>query len=639
VGHGIDSTGGERPPAGGAAFWPGAAARAGVLAGLFLLLWLAVRPGFIYRIAPPFPVFRLGARFAADFLPHPGGPVDYAAAFLSQFFLWHWAGALITVGVAAALAAALWLFLRTAFGVKPAWLHLAPLVLVPLLTARYAHHVSAVLAMLTALTAAAAWAGLGRRRRLLGLAAFVPIAVLVYWLSCGAVLLFGVLCSLSELAERRWLTAGLCLAVAACAPVVLGMLVFRERPVHAWARLVPAYRLVFREEPGEPLVRLVAVYRYAEPVAGALMAALWLYVIGVAVWSAVRKSGRAGRAVARTRVVPWLAVGLLAALAVLAGTNRSYGRVLSLDCYVRRSMWPEVLTTARKIEQKRYSLIVALTVNLALAHTGRLNDDLLAYHPTPQSLVRTPEEFLPPVGRPYDGPTPRAFMRLSDIYYDLGRVNESEQMVCEALEAQGDRPWLVERLAVINLTKEKWAAASRYIDLLALDPVYRCRASELDALLGDREAAAREPEIARLRALRPLGPDRGERTVEGMLAESIRRSPTNEMAVEYLMAYDLLTANLEGVVANAGRLAALHDGRIPRLCEEAMAIYKQVNGAEAGFEWDLISEATRKRFAAFSHDMAAAGGEPGKAGRALAAKYGDSYLLYYAVNAMSEEGQ
>jgi hypothetical protein len=300
-------------------------------------------------------------------------------------------------------------------------------------------------------------------------------------------------------------------------------------------------------------------------------------------------------------------------------------------------MWPDVLITARRIGQRRYDLIVNLTVNLALYHTGRLNDDLLQFHPTPQSLLRTPEEFLPPVGRPYEGPTPLSFLRLSDVYFDLGRVNEAEHMACEALEAQGDRPWLVERLAVTNLAKEKWAAASRYIELLALDPIHRGRALELRGLLRNKEAAARDPQIARLRATRPLGPDRGDRTVEGMLGESIDRFPANDMAVEYLMAQDLLTLNLEGVVANAGRLAALHDGRLPRLCEEAMAIYKQVNGAGAGFEWGLISEATRARLEAFTRDVGAAGGDPGSARRALAAKYGDSYLLYYAVNAMPEE--
>jgi hypothetical protein len=632
-----DSAAGERPEeaAAGRRLWPGAAVRAAVLAGLVVLVWFAVRPGFVYyRVTPAFPVYRLGARFASDFFPHPGGPVDYAAAFLSQFFLWHWAGALITVSLAAGLAGALWAYLRGAFALSSRWLHLVPLVLVPLLSARYAHHVSILLATLLALAAAALWARFASPRKMLALPVFVLASVLVYYLGCGSVFLFAVLCALSELGKRRWLSAGICLAVAAGLPLVLGMLILRERPLYAWARLVPAYRLVLRREPDDPLARLVPVYRYAEPFAGALVAGLWLYVVAAAAWTVSAARPRANLSSRSVGIVPWLAICLLAAAVVPAATNRAYGRVLSLDYYAYNGRWDKVLSSAGRIRTRRnYSLIVDLTVNWALAHTGRLNDDLLAYHPTLQGLLCAPEAFLPPVGRPYEGPTPLSFMRLSDIYYDLGRINEAEHMAHEALEAQGDRPWLVERLAVINLAKKKGPAASRFIALLALDPVYRRRALELQALLADEEAAARDGEIARLRALRPVGPGRGERTVEGMLEELIERSPTNEMAVQYLMAYYLLAGDIEGVVARVGLLAGLQDGHVPRLCKEALAIYKELNGPQAGFSWDLVGEDTRKRMMAFGNAVRAAGGDARAALRQLMADYGDSYFLYYAATA------
>lgn len=617
---GPDSLAGE-PTAGTGAgrAWPaGLIAPSLVLAAICLLLCLWVRPAFVYyRGTPDFPVFRLGGRFAADFLAHPGGLVDYAAAFLSQFFMWHWAAALTTLAVALLLAFGLWAFFRAAFGVRPRWLHLAPVVLVPLLSARYAHHLNGLLAIAVALAAAAVCAGVGRKRPLTGLFLFVVLAVLVYYVACGAVLLFGALCALAALAKGRWTGAAVSCAVVAALPFLLGVTWFRERPHDAWLRLLP-------------------LHRYAEPLARELMSALWLYVIAVAVWAAVREARGPVRRGLAARAVPWLAVGVVAVLAIPAGANRAYGRVLGLNYYARNRLWPPVLAAAQQIGPRRYNLIVNLTVNLALYHTGRLNDDMLKFHPTRQSLLRTPEEFIPPVGRPYEGPTPRSFMRLSDIYYDLGRINEAEHMAHEALEAQGDRPWLIERLAVINLAKEKLPAASRFIELLALDPVHRGRARELRALLNDEEEAADDPEIARLRALRPVGPERGDRTLEGMLQELIERSPSNRMAVNYLTAHYLLTVDLPGVVANAGALTALEGGRTPRLCEEALAIYEDLSGPGAGADTH-VSAATQARLVAFQNALQAAGGDPREGLRELRPLYGDSYFLYFALHMAGEE--
>ena len=55
---------------------------------LFVYLWLAVDLRLIYAIATitNFPVFYKGWAFFFQTIAHPGGLVDYASAFFSQFF-------------------------------------------------------------------------------------------------------------------------------------------------------------------------------------------------------------------------------------------------------------------------------------------------------------------------------------------------------------------------------------------------------------------------------------------------------------------------------------------------------------------------------------------------------------------------
>jgi len=64
----------------------------------YLYLWFYVDLRLMYHgagIITNFPVFYKGWTFFMPFLTYPGGPVEYLSAFLSQFFYYSWAGALV----------------------------------------------------------------------------------------------------------------------------------------------------------------------------------------------------------------------------------------------------------------------------------------------------------------------------------------------------------------------------------------------------------------------------------------------------------------------------------------------------------------------------------------------------------------
>lgn len=70
----------------------------------FFYLWLVVDPRLIAHCTIPpasdLPVFYRGWTFFREFNAHPGGPAEYAGAFLFQLFTHGWLGALVVTGLA-----------------------------------------------------------------------------------------------------------------------------------------------------------------------------------------------------------------------------------------------------------------------------------------------------------------------------------------------------------------------------------------------------------------------------------------------------------------------------------------------------------------------------------------------------------
>ena len=64
----------------------------------YLYLWLYIDLKLMYHgagIITNFPAFYRGRPFFLQFLSYPGGLIEYISAFLSQFFYYSWAGALV----------------------------------------------------------------------------------------------------------------------------------------------------------------------------------------------------------------------------------------------------------------------------------------------------------------------------------------------------------------------------------------------------------------------------------------------------------------------------------------------------------------------------------------------------------------
>jgi hypothetical protein len=225
---------------------------------------------------------------------------------------------------------------------------------------------------------------------------------------------------------------------------------------------------------------------------------------------------------------------------------------------------------------------------------------------------------------------------VSDIFFELGRINEAEHLATEALEDQGPRPWILERIGLARVAKGQWQSGRPFLDALSHDLIYGGRGSRYLAMLQSDPDLRDVPDVRRLHASVSLEDTAGPLSIEKHLELLLDRDPANRMATEYLMAHCLLTGDLDVFAARLGRAVALTGGRVSDLYQEALLVYAATGGADTAAAEQFVSPRVRRRFEQFNGVVERYGEDKSGAMRALAADFRRSYFPYYAFFLMGE---
>jgi len=342
----------------------------------------------------------------------------------------------------------------------------------------------------------------------------------------------------------------------------------------------------------------------------------------------------AGRGLFR-RLRPHPAVGwallLGAAAATVALTHDRYTFVsLRIDEYARRGMWDEILVEAASLPVTSYHVIVAQHVNEALHHTGRLPYEMFRYSQRADGLLfdmdlsRTVKERNQKIEGVKD-----LYYHIGDLDLHLGLVNEAEHEAHEALAAHAEHGSVLYRLAVINIVKEQPEAARVFLRALRRHVVYGREAGNLLRRLETDPTLSSDAEIRRIRSVMLLEDDAGaDFSGERDYLALLRRNKHNRMAFEYLMAFYLLTKDLDKFAANLPRLRDFDYPDLPRHYQEAILLYEMDTSKSAdrcGYE---ISDDVLEEFARFWRDAPASTGQ-GVIAASFAREYGDTYFHYH----------
>ena len=477
-----------------------------------------------------------------------------------------------------------------------------------------------------------------RAAQSVSLAICVILSVVVYAAGAAAFLPFAALCAAYELLYRRRYAMGLAfLVLGAVVPYVEGILIYHVSIIDAYTDLLPLAWRVRNWPTREKMIEVVyALYLF--PIATVLIYGLWRAIAGM--WSRHKanaealqtanepvRTKKAKPAKARLLVlrhwsgvlaIRWM-VGLIVLLAVggavaVIDLDRDEQARLEVHYYACQRMWPEVLQAARRCP---FDYSVMNAVNRALWHTGRFTRDMFAYPQHPDGLLSTGED--------------RALVYWSkfDTQIDLGLMNSAEKNLTECMEAFGEQPMILQRLATVNMVKGSMDTARIYLGALtrtlfqsrwAKD--YLARLETDPNLSGDREV-----QDLRSRCLKKDAPGLFY-AKEEMLATLAAQDNHNRMAFEYLMAWYMQTRQLDKFIQNLGRLRDFGYTSIPPLYEEAVVMYAYGTGKPVDLAGYTISPEVRRRIEHFSDVFNRHNRDKAAAFQELARDYSDSYFLY-----------
>lgn len=211
--------------------------------------------------------------------------------------------------------------------------------------------------------------------------------------------------------------------------------------------------------------------------------------------------------------------------------NAVFREIVEYDYLMRTHQWQSIAEkSAQAVPQSEHGIRVT---NHALAIQGRLLDEMFFYQQTgPKGLLADDQQQ-----------EPLTYYALSDIYMHLGFVNESERLAFNAKQSLPDhhksgRAFF--RLAETNIINGNYTIARKYLNYLSSTLYYGSWARNWLEKLGDETYTEQQYGGVRRRRTTQvnhlIAPDKSI-----MLTELVQRDSTNRLAMDYLLAYDLLT--------------------------------------------------------------------------------------------------
>lgn len=524
----------------------------------YLVLWLHIDLRLIYHgggIIRNFPVFYKGFFFFKEFLPYPGGLLEYGSAFLSQFLYYAWAGAIIITCQAWLNSLFIQSYIKAINASYIKWLRFIPAILFLILYSQYTFYFTLTMALTVTLGFVGAYSKLIDKKPLIRLIAFLILSIVLYGLVGGAFIIFALLCGMLEiLSKHRWQTNLLYMGSIFLIPMIEGVFIYGTSWVDAFSRLTPLFWKVNLYKP-ESIEFVYGYYGF-----------LPIIIIGLIILRIIIKNPIPQKIIElfyiKNKNTRWIVntcfLFLVTSIILFIFHDSKQKTVFAVDYYGYHRMWPEVLEKAKS--HPNHDLVIA-TVNRALFHTGQLGNIENTLKQNPGTLLLN--------GRKHG----YLHWHKSEIFLDLGYINQSEHNLVEALEYYGERPQILKRLVIINMIKNNigtariylgalnkmlfhsnWANA--YLDRIESDPTLSMdkQIQQTRRFIMDRDYTSQFP------------------TTDALLLELLNRNRYNRMAFEYLMTYYLLTRNLKNFYDHLDRFKDFDYSHIPQLFEEAILL-------------------------------------------------------------------
>ena len=292
-------------------------------------------------------------------------------------------------------------------------------------------------------------------------------------------------------------------------------------------------------------------------------------------------------------------------------------KLIIVEYYAENEQWAKILKLAEEIE--RYDFRVNFQVNRAYSHLGQLPDLLFNY---PQ-LLGSFGLFVDPsmiIGS--------SSMPTSDLYFDLGFMNESQHWAFEAETLLPNSPRILKRLVMINLVNRKYNVARQFLNVLDKNMLCHDWVRKYEKYVSDTTLAAMDKVIVEKRLFTPHKAIIGPGTTEG-LKLLIETNKNNRMAYDYLLTLDLLDSHLSEFIAYLQYYKQYYSKTMPRAWEEALTIYIIKNKSFPAFVTEeTVSKNCRQRILNFNKVIKSFNNNLPAAKSMLSQDFGSSYFYY-----------
>ena len=520
--------------------------------------------------------FVFDRQFLADYLPMPGGLINYAVRFFGQFYEYTALGALVVAVLVTGLGVLLHGVLKRLMGGAALFCALLPCVVMAATLS--ANIIDITLGLIASVGPFLIYLRLpkGRARRIYALVAMPAL----YLLAGGCFWLFALWVAATEWLEGK--------PTANLAWKLLWPVLAVSLPLAAWRWLfmVPLRSALLRPTIFEDLHPLPAVLLYG-------------YVALLPFWAWASRRWRVTSAEGSQR---GLAAGAaLLALAAVVPLWFCYqpeeSELMAYQQLYQQKRWDDILS--KSAGNPSLGLMPQFFTNCALVHEGKLLDEMFHYPQAygPRGLILN----FPRARNGAQDDTDRA-MYDSDLFFEMGHVNAAFTLAFGHMVLCGMTYHNVSRMAECSLANGASEIARKYVTLLDRTLFHREFARRCERLLSDSKA--REEYYAPLRAQMPTV-DLPLLTVNFMFPLNlVECHPENRMAFDYLIALCLLDGQALPMMPHY--LAHLKDAgytRLPTHVQEALLTSEKLGGRRIpipGFGYD---PETRARFSEFLEEM------------------------------------
>ena len=188
-------------------------------------------------------------------------------------------------------------------------------------------------------------------------------------------------------------------------------------------------------------------------------------------------------------------------------------------------------------------------------------------------------------------------------YYTIGLINEAHHLAYESMVLNGISPENLKMLVKTDIINGNYKIAERNINILKKTLHYKSWADRFEKMLYKPDIVSSDPELGNKIRLMPgkdffIGPDDKENLDLMMMA-----NPDNKKAFEYKMAFLLLEKDYKAVMYQVKKMKDMKYTRIPRHIEESMMIFID-HKDELPYLGDfIINRETEDRFTNFLKDL------------------------------------